>query len=376
MVNQSNDHPPTYRKPALKRNWVISGNDDSLVFAPLTPGLRTLALHHVSPPQRRLLALLQGKKTTEEIQQQLISEFPALSVQTVSAMLAQLDRVGVLEEADLLPPADWTRAYIERYTRDIAFFAGYERPDLSRFEQQRRIRDAHIVLLGAGGIGSWIAMLLGQLGIGHLTIADDDEVSSSNLTRHALFTEKDIGKNKAAAAAEALHALNGAIEITVIPHLIETEEALHAISQNAQLVIVSFGPFFHPVPMRLHQACFRLGLPSIALNGLHIGPLVIPGQTFCFSCAQSFFAQQTPWQVGKLGEEVNNVLHRGYYAIFAPLVAACTGLGVMEIAKYIAGFAPSYTTNGIIYLNPTDLSIHQIPIPRDPACHVCGTGSI
>ncbi|HEU5377819.1 MAG TPA: ThiF family adenylyltransferase [Ktedonobacteraceae bacterium] len=372
MVHQDDNALP-YRKPALKRNWVISQSGSSVTFAPLTPGLRTFALHHISLLQKRLLALLKGEHTEEAIQEQLAHEFPSISAATVSRMLAQLDRAGLLEEADLLPPDDWAPEYLTRYTRNLAVFAGYERPGLSRFDQQRRIRNAHVVLLGAGGVGSWLAMLLGQLGVGHMTIADDDILTSSNLTRHALFTELDIGRNKAIAAADALHALNSDIEVTALPYLIETEEALKDIGQDVRLVIISFGPFLRPVPMQIHRACFRLGLPYVALSGLHLGPLVIPGSTACFACAQSFLASQVRWQTGNAEEGENSLLDRGYHAIFAPLVASCTGLGAMEVAKHITGFAPSTLANGLLYLNPTDLTLTRLHIPRDPTCRLCNT---
>ena len=330
------------------------------------------AFHHVTPPQYRLLELLNGEYSIEMIQSRLRDEFHHLSSGAIAAMLNQLDRTGLLEEARVEPPADWTPEYVKRYSRHLAVFAGYERPGLSRFEQQRRMRDAHIVMLGAGGVGSWVALQLGQLGIGHLTIADGDEIMSSNLTRHALYTEHDIGRNKALAAADALHALNSEMEVTVITHAIENEAEMVAISRSANLVILTFGPFLLPTPMSIHRTCFRQGVPYVALGGLHLGPLVVPGETACFTCTQSFLASQMPWQNAKPDKDDELILGRGYYAVFAPLIAACTGLGITEVAKFIAGFAPSALANGLLYLNPTDLTLTRMAIPRDPTCPICG----
>ncbi|HLZ55690.1 MAG TPA: TOMM precursor leader peptide-binding protein [Ktedonosporobacter sp.] len=371
----SPDVPRRLRWPALKRTWVIQRNptSHSVTFTPLTPGLRAFAFHHVTAPQYRLLELLNGEYSVEMIQNRLQNTFHSLSAGVIATMLNQLDHIGLLEEANVKPPADWTPEYVLRYSRHLAVFAGYERPDLSRFEQQRRMRDAHIVLLGAGGVGSWVAMQLGQLGIGHLTIADGDEIMSSNLTRHALYTEGDIGRNKAIAAAEALYRLNSEMEVTVIAHAIENEEEMVAISRGANLVVLTFGPFLLPTPMSIHHSCFQQGVPCVALGGLHLGPLVVPGETACFTCTQSFLASQMPWQnVRPDREDEELVLGRGYYAVFAPLIAACTGLGITEISKFIAGFAPSALANGLLHLNPTDLTLTRIAIPRDPACPVCG----
>jgi len=370
---------PAYRIPALKRTWNVIGNraTHSVSFAPLVPGLRAFALHRVSPVQQRLLELLTGEYRTEELEQRLCAEFSHLPPGAVASMLQQLDRAGLLEEADVQPPADWTPAYVERYTRHLAVFAGYERPGLSRFDQQQRLRDARVVLLGVGGTGSWIALLLAQLGIGHLTLIDEDHITSSNLTRQALYTERDIGRLKVVAASEALHAINSEMQLTTIARSITTEEELAELCQGSSLVVITFGPFLLPDPSRLQRACVHLGIPCIAMGGLHLGPLVIPGQTACFECARlalgTYFSTATATEENP-GEEAF-FLERGYHAIFAPLIASCIGLGVTEMIKFLAGFAPSALENGLLYLNPTDLSITRLATPRHPACPLCGTES-
>jgi bacteriocin biosynthesis cyclodehydratase domain-containing protein len=365
-----------YRVPALKCTWVITRvpASNSITFAPLVPGLQAFALHHVSPPQLRLLELLKGEYSVEDIQQRLQTEFPHLLPDKVVALLTQLDRAGLLEEADLQPPADWTPEYVERYSRHLAVFAGYERDGLSRFDQQQRFHDAHVVILGMGGIGSWVALLLTQLGIGHLTLVDDDPVNISNLTRQALYTERDVGRNKALAASEALHAINSETKLTTITRAIKSEEALMPICQGSTLVILTFGPFLLREPTQLHYACLRQNVPCVSLSGLHLGPLVVPGQTACFDCVRAFFARQLPGLIPegiRRGEEAV-LLSRRYHAIFAPLIATCIGLGVTEVTKFLAGFATSALENGILYLNPTELSITHLSTPRDPACPTCG----
>lgn len=365
-----------YRIPALKCTWVITSipSSRSITFAPLIPGLRAFALHNVSPPQFRLLELLGGEYRVEDIQQRLQEEFPQLSPQRALAMLRQLDSAGLLEEADLQPPSDWTPGYRERYSRHLAVFAGYERPGLSRFDQQQRFRDAHIVLMGMGGMGSWIALLLAQLGVGHLTLVDDDPVNISNLTRQALYTERDVGRNKALAASEALRAINSEMKLTVIQHAVTTEEEMLRVSRDATLVILTFGPFLLPEPTRLQHACLRQNVPCVAISGLHLGPLVVPGKTACFDCVRATFAGQLPGLIPDGGSEGGEavVMERRYHAIFAPLIASCIGLGVTELTKFIAGFAPSALENGLLYLNPTELSITRLATPRNPACPTCG----
>jgi bacteriocin biosynthesis cyclodehydratase domain-containing protein len=368
---------PGYRVPALKRTWAMIGSraTRSISFASLIPGLRAFVLQRVSPVQFRLLELLTGEYRMEELQQRLLAEFSHIPSGALASMLNQLERAGLLEEADVHPPADWTSAYLERYSRHLAVFAGYERPGLSRFDQQQRLRDAHVVLLGVGGIGSWVALLLTQMGVGHLTLVDIDVVKSSNLTRQALYTERDIGRYKTSVASEALHAINSEIQLTTVTQNIATEKELAPLCQGSTLVILTFGPFLLPEPYRLQRACLHLGIPCVAMGGLHLGPLVIPGQTACFDCVRQTLNTHSPAPtvLEENTDEKPVFLERGYNAIFAPLISSCIGLGVTEIVKFLTGFAPSTLENGLLYLNPTELSITRLPTPRNPTCTSCGS---
>jgi len=103
---------PGYRIPVLKRTWAMIGNrtDRSISFAPLVPGLRAFVFHRVSPVQFRLLELLTGEHRMEELHQRLLAEFSYLPPGAFASMLNQLDRAGLLEEADVHPPSDWTPA--------------------------------------------------------------------------------------------------------------------------------------------------------------------------------------------------------------------------------------------------------------------------
>ncbi len=125
---------------------------------------------------------------------------------------------------------------------------------------------------------------------------------------------------------------------------------------------------------RLQRACLHLGIPCVAMGGLHLGPLVIPGQTACFDCVRMTLNTYVPTfpSPEEHTDEEFLVLERGYHAIFAPLISSCIGLGVTEIIKFLAGFAPSALENGLLYLNPTELSITHLPTPRNPACSSCG----
>src|SRR5579863_9087049 len=121
---------------------------------------------------------------------------------------------------------------------------------------QAKIRDARVLVIGAGGLGSPCALYLAAAGIGHLGIVDDDAVSLSNLQRQILFTTADVGVAKVRAAAAHLSALNPGVAI-----------ATHQVRLTAQNVkaliadydIVADGSDNFETRFLLNDACFFAG---------------------------------------------------------------------------------------------------------------------
>jgi len=101
----------------------------------------------------------------------------------------------------------FTKAELERYSRQIL---------VGGRELQERLQAAHVLVVGAGGLGSAMLPLLAASGIGKITVFDGDTVERSNLGRQVIFREADIGKNKAQQAEKFLHALNPHCAVTAI----------------------------------------------------------------------------------------------------------------------------------------------------------------
>ena len=106
----------------------------------------------------------------------------------------------------------------ERYSRQTML-------DEIRPGGQQKILDARVLIVGAGGLGSPVAMYLSAAGVGHIGIADDDTVSISNLQRQVLYTEDMLGMPKANEAAKRLSAMNSDIEVIPIKSRIDTGNA-------------------------------------------------------------------------------------------------------------------------------------------------------
>ncbi len=112
---------------------------------------------------------------------------------------------------------------MERYSRQILLKEIGE-------EGQKKIAAGRVLVVGAGGLGSPVALYLAAAGVGHIGIADDDIVSESNLQRQILYTEADKGLYKASVAASKLLSLNSNIQ--VVPHLyrLDSSNAIDAVA--------------------------------------------------------------------------------------------------------------------------------------------------
>lgn len=127
-------------------------------------------------------------------------------------------------------------------------------------EGQQKIRQARVLLVGVGGLGSPIALYLTASGIGHLGLMDDDVVSTSNLGRQVLYREDEVGQPKVECAARHLRAQNKDVEI--IPH------AFRLTKENADNLIGSYdividGCDNHATRYLISDTCQRLGKPYI-----------------------------------------------------------------------------------------------------------------
>lgn len=112
-----------------------------------------------------------------------------------------------------------------RYSRHFAL------PKVGR-EGQKRLRNARVLIVGAGGLGSPVAYYLAAAGVGHLTIVDGDKVEVSNLQRQILHSTDGAGISKGASAAARLTALNPNVEVTVVNQRLDSHNARQLIREH------------------------------------------------------------------------------------------------------------------------------------------------
>lgn len=142
---------------------------------------------------------------------------------------------------------------LRRYARHLAL------PEFGR-EGQEKARQASVLVVGAGGLGSPVLLYLAAAGIGRIGIVDFDRVDETNLQRQVLYTMEDIGKPKAAVARHKLLALNPNIEVEVYEKQLTGENALEIISRYD---IVADGTDNFPTRYLVNDACVLAGKVNV-----------------------------------------------------------------------------------------------------------------
>jgi len=236
-----------------------------------------------------------------------------------------------------------------RYNRQIIYPAFGE-------EGQRRLRQAHVLIAGVGGLGSPAAIYLACAGVGRLTIVDSDAVELSNLNRQILHGEDDIGEQKVISAAHKLKRLNSTVEVNPVAARI-TAESLPGLLPGVNVVIDCLDNM--ATRFILNEGCYQAGIPLIhgGISGT-LGEIttIIPGQTPCLQC---MFPEAVE---GKRS-----------FPVFGCLPALIASLQVMEVIKLLAGFG-DLLTGKMLYANIQIMEFMTVPFGKNKQCRVCAGG--
>ena len=226
---------------------------------------------------------------------------------------------------------------------------------------QQAILDARILIIGAGGLGSPVALYLAASGIGNLTICDDDQVDTSNLQRQIIHRNDAIGQNKAISAAASLAALNPLIRINAITQRLAGDALNQAIA--AHDVIIDASDNF-ATRHAINRACVQFRKPLVSGAAVRFD-----GQVSVFDLRQADSpCYHCLYPEGTDADEVRCAEN----GVFSPLVGIIGATQAAEALKLISGAGT--TLNGrLLLLDALDMQWRSIKLKRDPACAVCAT---
>jgi len=229
---------------------------------------------------------------------------------------------------------------------------------------QVALAEAHVVLVGCGGIGSPALQYLAAAGIGRLTLIDSDVVEESNLQRQTIFTPADIGKSKAEVAAEWVRRFDPALRVRAVVQRLGVENAAR-ITEGAQVVLDGCDNF--ATRLAISDACVAAGVPlTSAAIGRFQGQVAnfaghLPGEP-CYRCfvGDAFDAEEcdTCAADGVLGAMVGMVGSFAAMQAIRILLQGHAALGDPQWGRLhlFDGLAPS---------------LKSLKIAKDPGCKGC-----
>jgi adenylyltransferase/sulfurtransferase len=240
---------------------------------------------------------------------------------------------------------------LQRYARHIVL------PQVGGMGQ-RRLKEARIAVIGAGGIGSGVIPALAGAGVGRLTIIDSDTVDDSNLQRQPIFRERDLGYSKADLALQFVQRLNHHVKATPVQARLDSENAAELLADH-QWVIDGSDNF--ATRLAVSDACVALGVPLVSAAAVQFqGQVGLFRSKPCYRCfvGDAFDADDCDncAELGVLGALTGTVGN------FAALLAinAIVGVGEKQAGK-------------LHLFDGEKLEWRTIANPPDPRCKACGS---
>ena len=240
-----------------------------------------------------------------------------------------------------------------RYSRHILL------PEIG-IEGQERLLGARALIIGAGGLGSPIALYLASAGVGHLTICDGDTVDLTNLQRQIVHRTDAVGQEKARSAQATLRSINPEIEVVAITERIAGER-LSALVRETHVVLDGSDNF--ATRHAVNHACVA-----------HSKPLV-SGAAVRFDGQISVFDMRRPdapcyaCLFPEAGESED--MPCAIMGVFAPLTGIVGTIQAAEALKLLAGTG-ELLSGRVMLLDALTMQIRTIKLKKDPDCAVCG----
>jgi adenylyltransferase/sulfurtransferase len=256
-----------------------------------------------------------------------------------------------MEDFDMIEAKALTPEQVNRYSRHLIM------PQIGS-QGQRRLMNAKVLMLGAGGLGSPSAVYLSLAGVGTIGLVDFDVVDLSNLQRQILHQNDDVGRPKVISAKETINRFNPDVNVQLHETMLSAENAMEIISQYD--VVVNGADNF-PSRYLVNDACYLLGKPLVDGSILLFdgqATVYLPGKG-CYRCL--FPSPPPPGEVPSCAE--------------AGVLGALTGLvgsiQAIEAAKLLLGIGESLSSR-LLLIDALTMEFRTVKIRRNPNCPLCG----
>ena len=250
------------------------------------------------------------------------------------------------------PAAELTVDEVRRYSRHLII------PDVG-MTGQKRLKNAKVLCVGAGGLGSPALLYLAAAGVGTLGIVDFDVVDESNLQRQVIHGQSDIGRSKAESARDSIREINPYVNVIVHKERLDSDNAMQ-IFADYDLIVDGTDNF--ATRYLVNDACVLLGKPYVwgsiyrfdgqaSVFWAEYGP--------CYRCL--YPEPPPPGMVPSCAEG----------GVLGVLCASIGSIQVNEAIKLIAGIGEPLAGRLMIY-DALEMTYRSVKVRKDPECPVCG----
>ena len=347
--------------------------NDGRVVVILDPRTRVELADPTGQVLKLLHLLAEGTRDAAALAAELSTVDVQVGEDEIATALGELDRLGWLEDAAAPRPLSETER--ERHYSNLAFFDGFTSLTRSRESIQQQLRDAHVLVLGVGGLGSAVVQNLVGLGVGRLTLLDHDTVALRNFVRQFTYTPAQLGQPKVEQVAAWVREFDPTVEVTAVHQEVTGAASVAALLPGVDFVVMTIDTP-NDVDRWVNQACVDAGIPFVRgglayLQGLYWS--VDPGRSACRACLDTYRDRLAA------DEEVMSwplvmeraMVNRG----IGPVATILGGLMAMEALRYLTGIAAPVAAGTYHLVDFTgDCRISTDPWPREPGCPACGVG--
>lgn len=239
-----------------------------------------------------------------------------------------------------------------RYSRHILL------PEIG-IEGQQRLLASRALVIGAGGLGSPIALYLASAGVGHITICDGDEVDLTNLQRQIVHRTDSIGRKKVHSARDTLARINPDVDVVALAERVGNGR-LETLVAGADVVLDGSDNF--ATRHAVNRACVKHRKPLVSGAGVRFD-----GQVAVFDmrsnaapCYHCLFPEQ----------EGNEDMRCAIMGVFAPLVGIVGSIQAAEGLKILCGTGEPLAGR-LLLLDALAMETRTVKLRKDPACPVC-----
>ncbi len=241
-----------------------------------------------------------------------------------------------------------------RYSRHILL------PEIG-IEGQEKLRAARALLIGAGGLGSPIALYLAAAGVGTLTLCDDDSVDLTNLQRQIVHRTDAIGRPKVASARDTLAAVNPETRVEMIASRVAGDE-LDQLVARADVVIDGCDNF--ATRHAVNRACVKHKKALVSGAGVRFdGQVAVfdrrDATAPCYACLFPEDTQSEEMRCAVMG-------------VFAPLTGIIGCIQAAEALKVLTG-AGEILSGKLLLIDALTMDIRTLRLQQDPQCVICAT---